>query len=98
MPVVHVALEGGFEGDEVEVRVADRVVRRSGVTTLTVIGLAEQVDVDVPAGPCTVTVTLPERGLSTAVDVTAGADVLVRVSRTTDGLTAEPTVEPYGWA
>ena len=98
MPTVHVALEEGFEDDEVEVRVADQLVRRAGVTTLTVIGLADQVDVPVPEGRWRVAVRLPGRGVSTEVPVTVDGDVLVRVSVTPGGLAAEQVTGTYGWA
>lgn len=98
MPTVHVALEGGFEDDVVEVSVADQVVRRTGVVTLTAIGLADQVDVDVPEGRWRLAVRLPGRDLSTELRVDVDEDVLVRVSVTPGGLTAELTTGSYGWA
>lgn len=97
MPIVQVALEEGFEGDAVEVRVGDQVVQRDNVRTRTVIGLAELVDVSAPQGRCMLRVSLPGRGLATELPVDVGEDAHVRVNAGADGLTAVQ-VEQLGYA
>lgn len=97
MPIVHVALEEGFEGDAVEVRIGDQVVQRDDVRTRTVIGLAELVDVSVPQGRCLLQVSLPGRGFATELPVDVGTDARVRVNAGADGLTAVQ-VEQLGHA
>lgn len=97
MPIVQVALAEGFEGDAVEVRVGDEVVQREGVRTLTVIGLAELVDVRVPHGRSVLRVSMPGRGMATELPVDVDDDVNVRVDAGAGGLTAQQ-VEQHGFA
>ncbi len=90
MPVMSVALENGFEGDAVEIRVGEQVVRRPDVRTRTVVGFAEVVDIPVPDGDWPVQIRLPERHLRTDLNVAvADADVHVRVIVAGQSLTAE---------
>lgn len=98
MPTVHVALEDGFERDEVELQAGDVVVRREGVTTLTVIGLAEQVDLDAPAG-APLEVRLPRREVSTSLTLPSGVpQVSVGVSVRAGVLSAQVRQDGHGWA
>lgn len=90
MPVVSIALEEGFEGDAVEVRVGEQVVVRDHVQTRTMVGYAELVDVTAPAGRCAVQVRVPGRHLRTELPISIqDDDVHVRVQAVGSRLTAE---------
>ncbi len=76
MPPLHLALQGGFAGETVVVKVNGReVFRNPEVKTRMQIGLAADFEVDVPAGTARIEVEIPERKTSTSfeVPITAGA-------------------------
>ena len=90
MPGVSIALEEGFEDDEVEVQVGDQVIVREHVQTRSVVGLAELVDVLAPAGRWAVQVRLPGRDLHAELPILIqDDDVHVRVQAVDSRLTAE---------
>jgi hypothetical protein len=79
MALLHLALQEGFDDDEVSVTVeGEQVLHRTGVSTRTQIGLAERVDVTVERGRRTVRVSV--RGRSASVDVEIEDEIYVGIS------------------
>jgi hypothetical protein len=78
---VNLHLREGFEGDEVEVRVAGQpVLRKSGVKTRMQLGLALMWPLRVSPNSTVLTITLPGRGLQTHIDLPASRPLWVGVS------------------
>ena len=66
---LHVALQNGFTGDEVVLRLNGReVFRKEGVRTKTQVGLGDLFRVDVPRGPVVLETRLPARRLSDVLE------------------------------
>jgi hypothetical protein len=62
MPKLTIDLQDGFSGDEVIVRVnGQEVARPAGVKTKRMLGLAQSLDVSVPAGPVSLEIDLPAK-------------------------------------
>lgn len=81
MPLLHVALQEGFQNDRVVIKVnGAEVASRPAVTTRNQIGFAESVEVEVPAGDSTVEIQVPSRQLSGSAGVDVEGKVYVGVS------------------
>jgi hypothetical protein len=75
MPKLGLHFQGGFDGDEVVVTVGGReVLRRAGLRTRKVVGLAARAEVEVPDGPWTVAIALPGRGIEKRLEIPAGEE------------------------
>ena len=74
-------LQEGFTGEEVVVRVnGEERLRREGVRTRRVLGLAEHVELDVDDGPLSIEVSVPARGLEKRIELEADDKVYVGIS------------------
>lgn len=99
MGTLHVALQDGFSGDDVAVRVDGDEVLRKRVQTRWQIGLAEAFDVDVDPGRCRIEIDVPTRSASTALDVDVADETWVGVSLNADGgVETRVSAEPFGYA
>jgi len=78
---LHVALQEGFLRDRVVVKVnGAEIANRPDVSTRNQIGLAETVEVEVPAGDAQVEVEVPSRGLREAMHVSVEGTTYIGVS------------------
>jgi len=96
--MLHVALQEGFDNDNVVIRLNDEPIYESaGVTTDLRIGRADAVDVPLTDGRLRLIVSLPDRHMSAAVVVQGTDAVYVGVS--VEGDTVEFTVsdQPFGY-
>ncbi|MBV8545988.1 MAG: hypothetical protein JO093_11655 [Acidobacteria bacterium] len=98
MATLRVDFQDGFQDDEVVVSV-DRVerVRRAGLTTKRVIGLAGHETIDVEPGKHTVLVSVPTRGFDTHIDVNVEDAAYVGVSIMAGGIAVIARGEPFGY-
>lgn len=94
MSGVHVYLENGFEHDRVTVQAGGVEIEEDDVTTRYQIGLASVLDLAVPAGAQTVTITLPDRGLTVSTTVDPECRPHVRVNVRDGSLEVEPEAAP----
>ncbi len=91
-------LQEGFEGDEVAILVNGReAARRDGVRTLTMIGLAESVELAVEASLVEVEVRLPRRGLSARATVDTARHPYLGCSVKGGTLELESRSDPFGY-
>ncbi|MGH7945829.1 MAG: hypothetical protein ACREH8_19205 [Opitutaceae bacterium] len=99
MPLLHTALQEGFSGEEVVVRVGGReVLHQSGVKTRTQIGLAATHEVQVPPGPVSIQISLPGRTLDLTVPLQVTKDTYLGVSVSPEGkIRHTVTHEPFGY-
>ncbi len=99
MPLLHTALQEGFAGDAVVLRVNGReVFHREGVQTRRQIGLAATHEEQLPAGPITIEVSLPERQLTEILPLSLSHDTYLGVSVNPQGkLTHVISREPFGY-
>jgi hypothetical protein len=96
--MLHVALQEGFDNDNVVIRLNDEPIYESaGVTTDLRIGRADAVDVPLMEGRLRLSVSLPDRNMSGSVVVQGTDAVYVGVS--VEGDTVEFTVsdQPFGY-
>lgn len=82
MPTLHVALEEGFDHDEVRILVDGvEVYRKQDVSTRLQIGLADSFDVDVGSGPAVgIDVALPARQREQHLTVAVQAPMFLGIS------------------
>lgn len=76
---LNVALQDGFDGDDVAIYVDGAEVYREQVTTRTQISHAASMQLDVPDGPFTLEVEVPTRGVreSFALDPQTGPNLAI---------------------
>ncbi|HWA60805.1 MAG TPA: hypothetical protein VG939_05495 [Caulobacteraceae bacterium] len=94
MPTLHIALQDGFSGQAVAIRVGGReVYRRDGVKTDLRISRADEAEAEAPTGP--VAVEVEAGGAHAEVRLDAAATPHLRIDRTEDGaLNLRPSTEP----
>lgn len=99
MATLHIDFQEGWTGDQVLVTI-DGVDRRTldTVTTRTQIGLAAQIEEDVPAGRRTITITVSGRQLAGSHDVEIDDEHWVAVSIEAGRLVFNDQPELYGYA
>lgn len=95
MPAITLDLQEGFAGESVEVRLDGREVWRGEVRTDWSIGLAERVQVEVPASGGTVSVTVPSRPASIDLVLKPGEAPALGVSLIGGGLVSRRSDEPF---
>ena len=97
-PVLHVALQDGFENDTVVVRVNQQQVYSSeNVSTDYRISLAASFDVPRPEGPVRVAVELPRRGLSNSIVVELSGTAHIAVSLLEAKIDFKVSDTPFGY-
>jgi hypothetical protein len=97
MATLRIDLQGGFDGESVEVWVDEELRhRQDDVRTNVAVDLASSVPLEVPEGPVDVRIVLPERSLEETVETTVAGEAYV-VARLEDGrLVAEQLADaPY---
>ena len=94
---IHVALQDGFDGDDVVLRVAgSEAYRGENVTTRTQISLAADMQLEVPDHPFTLEVDVPTRGVRDSVQIDPHAHANVTLSLR-DGLLVAGFPEQIGF-
>ena len=79
--LIHLALQDGFEGDEIVLRVdGSEAYRGEDVTTRTQISHAADMQLEVPDRPFTLEVDVPTRGLRETFDIDPHAHPNVTLS------------------
>ncbi|WP_110241828.1 hypothetical protein [Nocardioides gilvus] len=95
MTTIQVYLEEGFDHDRVVVTSSDSQHTEPDVTTRHQVGLASVVELDsAPGAPTTVRIALPERGLTTELEIDPATTPYVRVNVTDGALRAVPQPAP----
>jgi hypothetical protein len=99
MALIHIDLQEGFEGDTVLIRVnGEEVFRRPVVKTRLQIGLADSIQLELPAGLVNIEVALPLRKLSESKALQVSAAVYLGVSVTREGkISYRISKEPFGY-
>lgn len=98
MATLHVHLRDGWYGDEVSIALnGEEVWAAENVTTRFQIGLAQQLDFEVPDGPVTVEVKLPGEGLDEERDVVVHGEHWVGVSKTDGRLEVREQESEFGY-
>jgi hypothetical protein len=94
-----IALQDGFEGEAVTVRVdGTTVIDRASVHTDQRIGLAHAVDVPQPAGVATVEVRVSGRELRATADIDARTTPFVGISVLDGEVVVTSSATPFGYA
>jgi hypothetical protein len=79
--LIHLALQDGFDGDEVAIRVdGEEAYHGEGITTRTQISHAADMELEVPDHPFTLEVDVPSRDVRDTVQVDPHANPNVTVS------------------
>jgi len=96
VPTLHIALQEGFEGDDVVLLVAGQRMSRPRVTTKNQIGYADGVDVEVPPGEVRIDVELTQRKIRGSYTLKVDGPVYLAVSVDREGkLRFEEALEPF---
>lgn len=95
---LHIALEEGFSGDEVTVRVQGKpVLEGRAVTTRLQIGRAHAFATEVPEGDVDLEVEVPSRSIHHAEQVKVSGTTYVGVSIGQHGLELRSSSQPFGY-
>ena len=98
MALLHIALQEGFFGDTVVVRVnGEEVFRKKDVKTRLQIGFADSVELNVAEGPTQVEVLLPAKNLSESVQLDVSAPTYVGVSVVDGKIIFRISDVPFGY-
>ena len=98
MAQLQVALQEGFEGETVVIRVAGReVFRKDNVTTKLQIGFAESFEMNVEEGSVNLEIALPAKALSKAIDLQAKNTIYVGVSIIAGQVAYRISQDPFGY-
>jgi hypothetical protein len=100
MTTLCIALQDGFEGELVVVKVDGKeVFKHDHVKTKHQIGKAASFEVDVKEGPARVEVSLPLKGLAKIIDLKVSGDVFLGVSLTENNkIKHNVSSEPFRYA
>ena len=94
MPLLHVHLQDGFVGEPVVIRLAGRTLsEKSHVRTRPQLGLAENFELDLPAGHHTLEVTLPERDQTDTIPLDLDRELHLGITIDPDGSLRHRTSE-----
>lgn len=99
MPLLHIALQEGFQDDTVIVRVNGQdVFHKPGVRTKLQIGRATAFDLDVEEGLARIEVIVPEKGLAgtTSVEISRPAYIGISLSAE-NSVTFQRSERPFGY-
>jgi hypothetical protein len=77
---INVALQDGFDGDEVAIRIDGEETYRDRVTTRTQISHAADMQLEAPDGPFTLEVDVPTRGVRESFQIDPRAQPNVAIS------------------
>lgn len=98
MASLHIALEEGFEGDLVVVRVNGRdVYDKQDVKTRLQIGLADSFNTSVERGKAQVEIAVPTRKLTEKLSVDVDDRIFVGASLQGDAIRYRVSKEPFGY-
>jgi hypothetical protein len=95
---LHVELQEGFDDDRVEVAIDGSRFEFPSLRTRYQIGLAEVIDVEVPAGAVDVRVVLPDRSLEGRSGYTVYHEVWVAVNVASGSVDFTWSEEPFFYA
>jgi hypothetical protein len=100
MAQLHIALQEGFDGDEVRVHVGGRLVyQKKGVTTRMQIGLADSFDVTPSDSDVEVRLEVPSRTASSVLSLKLDRPLYLAVSLTRRGdIHHQVSHEPFKYA
>jgi hypothetical protein len=94
MPLLHIHLQDGFVGEPVVIRLAGRTLsEKSQVRTRPQIGLAEIIELDLPAGHHTLEVALPERGQTDTIPLDLDRELYLGITVDSEGSLQHRTSE-----
>lgn len=98
MPSLHIALEEGFDGDLVVVRVNGKeALRKQDVRTRMQIGLADSVDTVWEGESARVEVEVPTRRISTAIGGVISGESYLGISIRDGAIEHRVSTEPFGY-
>ena len=99
MTAFRIALQDGFEGDTVVVKVNGKeVFKQENVKTKRQIGKAASVEVEVEEGSANVEISLPLKNLSETIAVKVSGEVYLGVSVVENKVEHKVSSEPFRYA
>jgi len=98
MPSLHIALQEGFDGDVVVVRVNGKeALRKKDVTTRMQIGLADSVDTVWDGESARVEVEVPTRNISGTIEEPLQGESYLGISILKGAIDGRVSTEPFGY-
>jgi hypothetical protein len=95
---LHVALQEGFDGDRVVVTIGDSRFEFASLSTRNQIGLADEVEVEVPPGRIDVRVALADRSLDVSSEYAPHTETWLAVNLASGALEFTWSEEPFFYA
>ena len=98
MPLLNISLQEGFQNDLVIIRINGReVLQRDQVSTKLLLGYADSVAMEVPAGNLQVEIILPQRNLSATIPLQLRAATYLSVSIAAGQIDYFVSAVPFGF-
>lgn len=98
MALLHVAMQEGFEDENVVIRVAGKeAFRKDNVRTKLQIGFADSFEMNVEEGPVTIEIDLPSKSLSKSIELQVQNAVYLSVSIIAGKIEYKISPEPFGY-
>ena len=98
MALLHVAMQEGFEDENVVIRVAGKeAFRKDNVRTKLQIGFADSFEMNVEEGPVTIEIDLPSKSLSKSIELQVQNAVYLSVSIIAGKIEYKISLEPFGY-
>jgi hypothetical protein len=98
MSKLHVDLQEGFTGDAVNVRVnGQESLRKEGVTTKRLLGLATSSEIEVPDGAITIEISIPTKNLAKTISLEASPSNYLGVSIDKGKIEHIISQKPFGY-
>lgn len=99
MPTIRIALQDGFEGDTVVIKVNGKeVFNQESVKTKRQIGKAAAFEFEVDEGPTSVEVSLPLRNLSETIALKVSGEVYLGISVIENRIEHRVSSDPFRYA
>lgn len=98
MPLLHIALQEGFGGDDVVVRINGvKIYENNAVSTRTQIGLADSFEVDVVEGVVMIDVNMGVKDLSRNIELHFARPVYLGISVIANEIVITEQFTPFGY-
>ena len=98
MALLHIAMQEGFEDENVVIRVAGKeAFRKDSVRTKLQIGFADSFEMNVEEGPVSIEIDLPSKSLSRVIELQVQNAVYLGVSMIAGKIEYKISHEPFGY-
>jgi hypothetical protein len=99
MSKLRVDFQEGFTNDEIDLRLnGQELLKKAGVTTNRLLGLASSAEVEVPNGRVTIEITIPTKNLAKTISLESSGSEHLGVSIENGRIEHIVSQQPFGYA